>query len=194
VCVCVCVCVCVSVLRNTSLMIPCLLRTDTLLVEDLASFQGLLPELPVFLSLHTHACIALPVPGPALCCINNAPFTEKDKENIRHFASEPKREDLLAIGRFGIGFATCYSYSDLPQILSNKELMIFDPSKIVFKKSNGKRFEVDKIRARGRQDTLKPFGDYVDQVGWTVVRLPLRRLEHAQVCCRQRTREHQRER
>ena len=108
-------------------------------------------------------------------------FTEQDKKNIREFASEPKKEDMLANGRFGIGFGTCYSHSDLPMIFCNRELMMFDPSGLVFTGCNGKKFTLSQLEQF--PGTLEPFGSavHLPDVKQTFIRLPLRTSDHAQV-------------
>ena len=65
--------------------------------------------------------------GPALVAYNNSTFSDQDFENICFLAGETKMSDPLKTGRFGVGFCSCYSLTDVPSFLSRKYLTIFDP-------------------------------------------------------------------
>ncbi len=49
------------------------------------------------------------------------PFNEKDVRGICGIAESEKKEDLRAIGRFGIGFKSVYAFTDRPEIHSGTE-------------------------------------------------------------------------
>ncbi|XP_071831201.1 sacsin-like [Apostichopus japonicus] len=65
--------------------------------------------------------------GPAIYAFNNAKFTEEDWEGIQKPARSVKKEDVLKVGRFGIGFSSVYHLTDLPCIVSDETLAIIDP-------------------------------------------------------------------
>ncbi|XP_071831202.1 sacsin-like [Apostichopus japonicus] len=65
--------------------------------------------------------------GPAVYAFNNAKFTEEDWEGIQKPARSVKKEDVLKVGRFGIGFNSVYHLTDLPCIVSDETLAIIDP-------------------------------------------------------------------
>ena len=65
--------------------------------------------------------------GPALIAYNNTVFSDTDFINICELAAESKMSDPLKTGRFGVGFCSCYSLTDVPSFLSRRFLTIFDP-------------------------------------------------------------------
>ena len=69
--------------------------------------------------------------GPALLAWNNARFEAKDFEAIQHPQDREhstKAGDVIATGRFGIGFNSVYHITDMPCILSGDVLAICDPA------------------------------------------------------------------
>ena len=71
--------------------------------------------------------------GPALVAYNNATFSDQDFNNICELAGETKMSDPLKTGRFGVGFCSCYSLTDVPSFISRHLLTIFDPHTIYLK-------------------------------------------------------------
>ena len=65
--------------------------------------------------------------GPALWVHNNKMFTEQDFLNITKLNAGTKRSEATKIGKFGLGFNAVYHLTDVPSILSGKNLIIFDP-------------------------------------------------------------------
>ena len=65
--------------------------------------------------------------GPALCCYNNATFTQNDLQNICRIGSSSKMAEAAATGRFGLGFNTVYHLTDVPSFVSGSHIVIFDP-------------------------------------------------------------------
>ena len=65
--------------------------------------------------------------GPALWVYNNKKFTEADFNNITKLNAETKRSEATKIGKFGLGFNAVYHLTDVPSILSDDSLVIFDP-------------------------------------------------------------------
>ncbi len=44
---------------------------------------------------------------------NNRSFSQRDIENIRTVANEPKWQDVTKTGLFGLGFNSCYCITDV---------------------------------------------------------------------------------
>ena len=65
--------------------------------------------------------------GPAVIAYNNAVFSDQDFENILELAAETKMKDPMKTGRFGVGFCSCYSLTDVPSFISRHLFTIFDP-------------------------------------------------------------------
>jgi hypothetical protein len=65
--------------------------------------------------------------GPSLLIYNDAVFKDEDFSRIQHIASGEKLAEMDKIGRFGLGFNTCYWYTDLPSVVSRDRLAFFDP-------------------------------------------------------------------
>ena len=65
--------------------------------------------------------------GPALWVYNDATFSEQDFRNIIKLAGKTKEEDVLTIGKFGLGFCSVYNITDVPSFISGNSLVIFDP-------------------------------------------------------------------
>jgi len=68
--------------------------------------------------------------GPCLWAHNNAKFSPQDFENITQLGSMQKSKSQsrkTQIGRFGLGFNSVYSMTDLPSILSDDIVLFLDP-------------------------------------------------------------------
>ncbi|CAJ1387303.1 unnamed protein product, partial [Effrenium voratum] len=65
--------------------------------------------------------------GPCLWAHNDASFSSQDFENITQLGAVQKRSRTAQIGRFGLGFNSVYSLTDLPSILSNDVALFLDP-------------------------------------------------------------------
>ena len=68
--------------------------------------------------------------GPCLWVHNNAKFSPQDFENITQLGSMQKSKSQsrkTQIGRFGLGFNSVYSMTDLPSILSDDIVLFLDP-------------------------------------------------------------------
>ncbi|KAM4703080.1 sacsin-like [Rhinophrynus dorsalis] len=66
--------------------------------------------------------------GPALWSYNNSTFTEKDFLNITRIGAATKENQMKKIGKFGLGFNSVYHITDIPLIMSGKNVIIFDPN------------------------------------------------------------------
>ncbi|XP_022079700.1 sacsin-like [Acanthaster planci] len=65
--------------------------------------------------------------GPALYAYNDATFQKEDWKNIQHPEQSGKLEDLTKVGRFGLGFISVYHLTDMPSVISGKQLGFLDP-------------------------------------------------------------------
>ncbi|XP_042565290.1 sacsin-like [Clupea harengus] len=72
--------------------------------------------------------------GPCLWTFNDELFSDEDWENITRVGSASKEKKLEKIGKFGIGFNAVYHVTDVPSVLSGKNLLIFDPNVTHLKK------------------------------------------------------------
>eukprot|EP01083_Nonionella_stella_P165464 550499_1 len=68
-----------------------------------------------------------PLQGPALLIWNDAQFSENDFLNLSRIGQGSKLQKLEATGRFGLGFNSCYHWTDVPSVVSNKSIVFFDP-------------------------------------------------------------------
>ncbi|KAK0187120.1 hypothetical protein F5146DRAFT_1063566 [Armillaria mellea] len=65
--------------------------------------------------------------GPSLLAYNDALFTQEDWEALQTIHRSSKKTDNTKIGKYGIGFRSCYHITDHPQILCGTSLAILDP-------------------------------------------------------------------
>ncbi len=54
-------------------------------------------------------------------------FTARDFTNLARIGQASKIERLATTGRFGLGFNSAYHFTDLPQLVSGSDLVMFDP-------------------------------------------------------------------
>lgn len=129
--------------------------------------------------------------GPALWFYNDAKFEEKDFKNIIKLGGGTKETEHTKIGKFGLGFCSVYSVTDVPSIVSGKYIVFFDPrtihlGKAIKEKSKpGLRIPISKIVKKFRKQ-FKPYDrifqcDFTqeDEYEGTLFRLPLRTANQA---------------
>jgi hypothetical protein len=81
------------------------------------------------------------------------------------------------IGKFGMGFRSCYHITDTPQILSCSELAMLDPQKLTFAEGGVK---YDFVNDASHADQLSGFDSFISvkerskPFRGTIIRLPLR--------------------
>lgn len=68
------------------------------------------------------------IQGNALWVYNNAVFTENDYKSIIRLGGREKNKRNDTIGKFGLGFNSVYNITDVPSILSENNLVMFDPN------------------------------------------------------------------
>ncbi|KAF7361321.1 BTB domain-containing protein [Mycena sanguinolenta] len=65
--------------------------------------------------------------GPSLLAYNDSLFSDSDWDALQSIHRSSKKEDTSKIGKYGIGFRSCYHVTDNPQVLSGPSLAILDP-------------------------------------------------------------------
>uniref|UniRef100_A0A0W0G821 Sacsin/Nov domain-containing protein n=1 Tax=Moniliophthora roreri TaxID=221103 RepID=A0A0W0G821_MONRR len=88
--------------------------------------------------------------GPALLAFNDKGFLEEDWQALQEVHSSLKRRDTTKIGKYGIGFRSCYHITDNPQIMSGEYFAVFDPH--------------NKYGGSGRYDVLEERSQFTDRV------------------------------
>ncbi|KAJ7736786.1 hypothetical protein DFH07DRAFT_842830 [Mycena maculata] len=117
--------------------------------------------------------------GPSLLAYNDALFSDEDWDALQSIHRSSKKTDTSKIGKYGIGFRSCYHITDNPQILSGPSLAILDPHHN-FAKSGGTKFEFapKAVEYCDQLDAfdffLPPDARHQDFPG-SVIRLPLRK-------------------
>ncbi|XP_030642545.1 sacsin [Chanos chanos] len=66
--------------------------------------------------------------GPCLWIFNDELFSKEDWENIVKVGAATKENKIEKIGKFGVGFNAVYHVTDIPSILSGKNLLVLDPN------------------------------------------------------------------
>ncbi len=69
--------------------------------------------------------------GPALLVINDKEFSKNDLESIQAIAESSKKSTSSKIGRFGLGFNTCYNVTDFPSFVTRDGIFCLDPHQAV---------------------------------------------------------------
>jgi len=115
--------------------------------------------------------------GPALLGYSDKPFSEEDWRALQNIHRSSKKNDASKIGKYGVGFRSCYHVTDCPQILSGSELAILDPRHEIWT-DGGTKFDfvedprfVDQLSSFGSIFSGSPPG--VPFPG-AIIRLPLR--------------------
>ncbi|KAJ7131720.1 hypothetical protein C8R43DRAFT_1133662 [Mycena crocata] len=117
--------------------------------------------------------------GPSLLAYNDALFSDEDWDALQSIHRSSKKTDTSKIGKYGIGFRSCYHVTDNPQILSGVSLAILDPHHN-FSESGGTKFEFAP-KAVEYRDQLDAFDFFLspDERGQkfsgSIIRLPLRK-------------------
>ncbi|KAJ7475161.1 hypothetical protein B0H11DRAFT_2034382 [Mycena galericulata] len=119
-----------------------------------------------------------PTQGPSLLAYNDALFSDEDWDALQSIHRSSKKTDTSKIGKYGIGFRSCYHVTDNPQILSGPSLAILDPHHS-FAKSGGTKFDFSP-KALEYGDQLDAFEFFFppnarnQDFPGSVIRLPLR--------------------
>ncbi|CAG8463426.1 20675_t:CDS:2 [Gigaspora margarita] len=126
--------------------------------------------------------------GPAIWIYNDAMFNENDFNALLNIHEGGKRADPTKIGKFGIGFNSCFHFTDVPSFVSGKYIQFLDPHEKFLGKQRGLQInflENEKFRHLFK-DQLAPYigveGCRFDQkFEGTLFRLPLR-INPSEIC------------
>ena len=103
--------------------------------------------------------------GPAFWIYNDAIFTDEDFDNLISLGKSTKEEVIDKVGEFGLGFNAVYNMTDVPTIVSQDSIAIFDPhltyleNALPDKGTPGLKFNFQKKKRilKNCQDQFKPF-------------------------------------
>ncbi|CAG8475363.1 10295_t:CDS:2 [Dentiscutata erythropus] len=130
--------------------------------------------------------------GPAIWIYNDKEFSSEDLESLNDIGRCAKEPDK--IGKHGLGFASCYNFTDIPQILSGWKIIFLDPQiKILSdKQCSGSMFDFENYKNE-ESHIMKAFKDqfesylklegcgfkvdFTKKFNGTLFRLPLRVIE-----------------
>src|SRR4051812_27090863 len=65
--------------------------------------------------------------GPAILIFNNAIFKESDFDSLMQMRIGGKQDDFTKIGKHGLGFNSCYHFTDVPSFISGDNIAFLDP-------------------------------------------------------------------
>ncbi|KAJ7024296.1 hypothetical protein C8F04DRAFT_163783 [Mycena alexandri] len=121
---------------------------------------------------------------PALFLYNDATFSEADFRGLREVGQGGKTSNPDSIGRYGLGALSLFHFTDVVQIVSNRRLLILDPSGTHLPPMKGRSRtsvlkDLSKV-VRRYPDQLSPFesihgfSKHESFYSGTLFRLPLR--------------------
>ncbi|RGB22315.1 hypothetical protein C1646_593637, partial [Rhizophagus diaphanus] len=119
--------------------------------------------------------------GPAILIFNNAKFRETDFESLMQIRVGGKQGDDTKIGKHGIGFNSCYHFTDVPSFISGDSFAFLDPQE-KYLSQRGIRGPIPNngIDGFSNKDQLVPF-EGIEGINFrstfegTLFRLPLRK-------------------
>ncbi|CAG8604470.1 30224_t:CDS:2, partial [Racocetra persica] len=129
--------------------------------------------------------------GPAIWIYNDGQFSQEDFKSLCNLGKSSKWSRHDKIGKFGLGFNSCYHFTDLPQLISGTDVIFFDPQKSILpNNSSGARFNFKNYNEehvfKKFKDQFEPFlkvkgcgfdVDYNREFKGTLFRLPLRKTK-----------------
>ncbi|XP_069056702.1 sacsin-like [Pleurodeles waltl] len=114
--------------------------------------------------------------GPALLAYNNATFSEDDWDGIQSTGNSLKLKDPNTVGRFGLGFNSVYHITDLPSVLSSRNIGMLDPQEAVFDDRGflwNLEEEDDRNDMESFTDHFLPFSNVlsaIDRGNWDIIK------------------------
>src|SRR5918911_714398 len=95
--------------------------------------------------------------GPAILIFNNSKFSESDFTSLMQIRVGGKQGDDTKIGKHGIGFNSCYHFTDVPSFISGSSFAFLDPQEKYLHK-RGIKGDIPKngIGAFPKKDQLVP--------------------------------------
>src|SRR5688572_16006560 len=124
--------------------------------------------------------------GPAILIFNNAKFKESDFQSLMQIRVGGKQDDDTKIGKHGLGFNSCYHFTDVPSFISGDFIAFLDPQEkfLPIKDGMTQRGIIGPIPKDGiyqypGKDQLVPFMgiegiDFQSTFEGTLFRIPLR--------------------
>jgi hypothetical protein len=119
--------------------------------------------------------------GPAILIFNDAKFNKSDFNSLMQIRVGGKQDDDTKIGKHGLGFNSCYHFTDVPSFISGDSIAFLDPLE-KFLSERGERGIIGPIPKNGirGKDHLAPFDgiegiDFRSTFEGTLFRIPLRK-------------------
>src|SRR5207249_6825307 len=75
--------------------------------------------------------------GPAILIFDDAKFRETDFESLMQIRVGGKQDDDTKIGKHGLGFNSCYHFTDVPSFISGDSVAFLDPQEKSLPRNNG---------------------------------------------------------
>ncbi|RHZ85886.1 hypothetical protein Glove_59g111 [Diversispora epigaea] len=125
--------------------------------------------------------------GPAILIFNDALFKESDFESLMRIRIGGKQDDDTKIGKHGLGFNSCYHFTDVPSFISGDSIAFLDPQEKYLPTRNDLPqrgiigpFPKDGILDSPERDQYVPYEgiegiDFRSTFNGTLFRIPLRR-------------------
>jgi hypothetical protein len=119
--------------------------------------------------------------GPAILIFNDEVFEPEDFQSLMNIRVGGKQGDNGMIGKHGLGFNSCYHFTDVPSLISNDSIIFLDPQKKFLDRLGIKSpLPMSGIRRSPERDQLIPFEniegiDFRSTFNGTLFRIPLRR-------------------
>ncbi|RHZ79539.1 hypothetical protein Glove_144g90 [Diversispora epigaea] len=124
--------------------------------------------------------------GPAILIFNDAIFKESDFDSLMQIRVGGKQDDDTKIGKHGLGFNSCYHFTDFPSFISGDSIAFMDPQEKFLPERNGLLqrgiigpFPKNGIRDFSERDQFVPYEgiegiDFQSTFNGTLFRIPLR--------------------
>ncbi|RHZ79535.1 hypothetical protein Glove_144g94 [Diversispora epigaea] len=124
--------------------------------------------------------------GPAILIFNDARFEESDFDSLMRIRVGGKQDDDTKIGKHGLGFNSCYHFTDFPSFISGDSIAFLDPQEKFLPKKNDLPqrgiigpFPRNGIRNFSERDQFIPYKDiegidFQSTFNGTLFRIPLR--------------------
>ncbi|CAG8539194.1 1713_t:CDS:10, partial [Funneliformis caledonium] len=125
--------------------------------------------------------------GPAILFFNNAKFETTDFESLMKIRVGGKQGDNTKIGKHGLGFNSCYHFTDVPSFISGDSIAFLDPLEKFLPRRQGDTqrgiicpFSTNGIAGSTDKDQLAPYIgiegiNFQTTFEGTLFRIPLRK-------------------
>ncbi|CAG8507600.1 1928_t:CDS:2 [Diversispora eburnea] len=124
--------------------------------------------------------------GPAILIFNDARFKNTDFDSLMRIRVGGKQDDDTKIGKHGLGFNSCYHFTDVPSFISGDSIAFMDPQEKFLPKRNELPqrgiigpFPKEGIHNLSERDQFVPYEgikgiDFKSTFDGTLFRIPLR--------------------